>query len=94
MKKAKISDFDAKTLAIITEVASTDKKPFDVLKRDYGLQETEITSLMKMKLSAENFEAWKKKTASNKPKPKPIWKSGITSLSAWSVPPAAENPHC
>nr|WP_317631675.1 DUF2805 domain-containing protein [uncultured Flavobacterium sp.] len=72
MKKAKISDFDAKTLAIITEVASTDKKPFDVLKRDYGLQETEITSLMKMKLSAENFEAWKKKTASNKPKPKPI----------------------
>ena len=72
MKKAKISDFDAKTLAIITEVASTDKKPFDVLKRDYGLQETEITSLMKMKLSAENFEAWKKRTSNNKPKPKPI----------------------
>jgi uncharacterized protein (TIGR03643 family) len=72
MKKAKLSDFDAKTLAVITLVASTEKKPFEVLKRDYGLHESEVTSLMKMKLNAEDFEAWKKRTASNKPKPKPI----------------------
>lgn len=69
MKKAKNSDFDAKTLAVITKVASTDKKPFEVLKRDYGLHESEVTSLMKMKLNAEEFEAWKKKTAKAKPKP-------------------------
>lgn len=72
MKKAKISDFDARTLTIIVKVATTEKKPFDVLKRDYGLQESEITSLMKMRLNSEEFEAWKKKTATNKPKPKPI----------------------
>lgn len=72
MKKAKISDFDTKTLTLIVKVASTEKKPFDVLKRDYGLHETEITSLMKMRLSVDDFEAWKKKTNSTKNKPKPI----------------------
>ncbi|UYW01589.1 TIGR03643 family protein [Flavobacterium agricola] len=72
MEKAKISDFDAKTLATIAEIANKHKKPFDVLKRDYGLHESEVTSLMKMKLNSEDFEAWKKRTAAAKQKLKPL----------------------
>lgn len=72
MKKAKITDFDAKTLDLITEVATTEKRPFELIKKDYGLSEIDVTEFLKKKLSKDHFELWKMKINANKPKPKPL----------------------
>jgi uncharacterized protein (TIGR03643 family) len=72
MKKNKISEFDNATLARVVAMAQEEKKPFEVLKVEFGVSENEVTELMRMRLSKDNFELWKKKVAANKPKPKPI----------------------
>ena len=72
MKKNKISEFDNTTLARVVAMAQEEKKPFEVLKVEFGVSENDVTELMRMRLSKDNFELWKKKVAANKPKPKPI----------------------
>lgn len=72
MKKNKISEFDNATLAKVVALAQVEKKPFEVLKVEFDVSENEVIELMRMRLSKDNFELWKKKVAANKPKPKPI----------------------
>jgi uncharacterized protein (TIGR03643 family) len=72
MKKNKISEFDNATLAKVVALAQEEKKPFEVLKVEFGVSENDVTELMRKHLSKDNFELWKKKVAANKPKPKPI----------------------
>jgi uncharacterized protein (TIGR03643 family) len=72
MKKNEISEFDNATLARVVAVAQEEKKPFEVLKVEFDVSENEVIELMRMRLSKDNFELWKKKVAANKPKPKPI----------------------
>jgi uncharacterized protein (TIGR03643 family) len=70
MKKKKISEFDNETLNRIVAMAQEEKKPFEVLKEEFGVSENEVTELMRKRLSKDNFELWKKKVAAGKPKPK------------------------
>ena len=72
MKKNKISEFDNATLARVVALAQEEKKPFEVLKVQFDVSENEVIELMRMRLSKDNFELWKKQVAANKPKPKPI----------------------
>ncbi len=72
MKKNKISEFDNATLARVVALAQEEKNPFEVLKVQFDVSENEVIELMRMRLSKDNFELWKKKVAANKPKPKPI----------------------
>lgn len=72
MKKKKISELDNETLDRVVVMAQEEKKPFDVLKVEFGVSENDVTELMRKRLSKDNFELWKKKVAANKPKPKPI----------------------
>lgn len=72
MKKRKISDFDNETIERIVSMAQEEKKPFEVLKEEFGISENDVTELMRKKLSKDNFELWKKKAAGSKPKPKPV----------------------
>ena len=72
MKKKKISEFDNETLDRVVAMAQEEKKPFEVLKVQFDVSENEVIELMRMRLSKDNFELWKKKVAANKPKPKPI----------------------
>ncbi len=71
MKKRKISDFDNATLERIVNTAQEEKKPFGVIKEEFGLSENDVIELMRTKLSKDAFESWKKKVGSSKPKPKP-----------------------
>lgn len=71
MKKKKISDFDKETLERIVTTAQEEKKPFAVLKEEFGISENDVTELMRSKLSKDAFEIWKKRVGSAKPKPKP-----------------------
>lgn len=72
MKKKKISEYDNETLDRVVAMAQEEKKPFEVLKVEFGVTENEVTELMRKRLSKDNFELWKKKVTANKPKPKPI----------------------
>jgi len=72
MKKRKLSEFDKEVIDRIVAMAQEEKRPFETVKNEFGLGEKELTELMKKTLSTDNFELWKKKTQSKKPKPKPM----------------------
>ncbi|MFL9843001.1 DUF2805 domain-containing protein [Flavobacterium rhizosphaerae] len=72
MKKSKRPELDNEALNRIVTLAQEEKKPFEEIKVQYGLSEKEVTEIMRNKLSTEDFELWKKKTAAKKPKPKPM----------------------
>lgn len=72
MKKSSRPELNKEALDRIVTLAQEERKPFEEIKAQYGLTEKEVTEIMKQKLSYDNFELWKKKTAAKKPKPKPI----------------------
>jgi uncharacterized protein (TIGR03643 family) len=72
MKKSKRVALDNEQLERVVSMAQEEKKPFEVLKAEFGITENEVTELMRKRLSKDNFELWKKKVAASKPKPKPV----------------------
>lgn len=72
MKKSKKVELDAEQLERLISMAQEEKKPFEVIKEEFGVMENEVTEIMRKKLSKENFELWRKKAVASKPKPKPI----------------------
>lgn len=72
MKKRKISELDNETLEQIVSMAQEAKKPYEVIKEEFGVVENDVNEIMRKKLNKENFELWKKKAAASKPKPKPM----------------------
>ncbi|MEO0046612.1 MAG: hypothetical protein RL705_1803 [Bacteroidota bacterium] len=72
MKKSKLADFDNEQIERVVSMAQEERKPFEVIKEEFGLTENDVTELMRKRLSKDNFELWKKKATSSKPKPKPI----------------------
>ncbi|WP_396210971.1 TIGR03643 family protein [Flavobacterium sp.] len=71
MKKSKRVELDNEQLERVISMAQEEKKPFEVLKAEFGITENEVTELLRKRLSKENFELWKKKVTASKPKPKP-----------------------
>ena len=72
MKKSKKVALNSEQLDRVFSMAQEEKKPFEVLKEEFGVTENEVTELMRKRLSKDNFELWKKKVAASKPKPKPM----------------------
>ena len=72
MKKSKLMELDNEQLERVVSMAQEERKPFEVIKEEFGLTENEVTELMRKKISKDKFELWKKKAAGSKPKPKPI----------------------
>ncbi len=72
MKKSKRVELSHDQLERVVSMAQEEKKPFEVLKAEFGITENEVTELMRKRLSKDNFELWKKKATASKPKPKPM----------------------
>ena len=72
MKKSKRVELSHEQLERVFNMAQEEKKPFEVLKAEFGITENEVTELMRKRLSKDNFELWKKKASASKPKPKPM----------------------
>jgi len=72
MKKSVRVELSHEQIERVVSMAQEEKKPFEVLKAEFGLTENEVTELMRKRLSKDNFELWKKKAAASKPKPKPM----------------------
>ena len=71
MKKSKKIELNYEDTERVISMAQEEKKPFEVIKEEFGISESEVTEIMRKKLSKDNFELWKKKVTANKPKPKP-----------------------
>ena len=72
MKKSKRVELDSEQLDRVVSMAQEERKPFEVLKAEFGITENEVTEIMRKRLSKDNFELWKKKVTASQPKPKPI----------------------
>uniref|UniRef100_UPI004049C760 DUF2805 domain-containing protein n=1 Tax=Flavobacterium sp. TaxID=239 RepID=UPI004049C760 len=72
MKKNKKIELTAEQQERVVTMAQEEKKPFEVIKAEFGLSENDITEIMRKSLKKDLFELWKKKAAASKPKPKPI----------------------
>ena len=72
MKRSNRTELEKEALDKIVTLAQEEKKPFEEIKKQFGLSEKEVTEIMHKRLSADNFELWKKKVAAKKPKPKPL----------------------
>jgi len=73
VKKSKLIELNNEQLERAFSMAQEQRKPFEAIKDEFGLPENEVIELMRKRLSKENFELWKKKAASSKPKPKPFF---------------------
>ncbi|MEC4005288.1 DUF2805 domain-containing protein [Flavobacterium sp. SUN052] len=74
MKKSKKVELDNEQLERVFSMAQEEKKPYEVLKAEFGITENEVIEIMRKRLSKDNFELWKKKASASKPKPKPFTK--------------------
>lgn len=72
MKKSVRVELSHEQIERVISMAQEEKKPFEVLKAEFGITENEVTELMRKRLSKDNFELWKKKATASKPKPKPM----------------------
>jgi uncharacterized protein (TIGR03643 family) len=72
MRKSKIADLDRETLERLISMAQEERKPFEVIKEEFGINENDVTELMRKRLPKDQFELWKKKVTATKPKPKQI----------------------
>jgi len=72
MKKSSRNELEREAIDRIVTLAQEEKKPFDEIKKEFGLSEKEVTEIMHKRLSPDDFELWKKKVAARKPKPKPM----------------------
>lgn len=73
MKKSKKVVLDAEQLERLITMAQEEKKPFEVIKEEFGVPENDVTEIMRKRLSKENFELWRKKAVASKPKPKLVF---------------------
>jgi len=77
MRKSKKIELSYEETERVISMAQEEKKPFEVIKEEFGLTESEVTEIMRKKLSKDNFELWKKKATAGKPKPKTFKTNGL-----------------
>ena len=56
----------------VADFALEERNPFEIIKKELGVDEKDVLEIMKKKLTADKFEIWKKKANAAKPKPKPL----------------------
>lgn len=59
---------DTKDVDRIIEMAWEDRTPFDAIKRQFGLKESEVKSLMKSTMKPSSYVLWRERVNSRKTK--------------------------
>ncbi len=72
MRKDRSIDLDREQLERLTTLALEERNPFEIIKKEFNINEQHVLEIMKKRLTADKFEIWKKKANATKPKPKPI----------------------
>ena len=60
--------FSKEDLSRIIEMAWEDRTPFEAIKNEFGLDQSQVKKIMKQELSAGSFLAWKKRVRGKKTK--------------------------
>jgi len=53
-------------------MALEERKPFEVIKAEFGVPEKDVIEIMRKRLTKDKFELWRQKASASKPKPKPM----------------------
>ena len=72
MKKSKSIELSWDETQKVITLANEERNPFEIIKKELGIEEKQVLEIMKKKLPADKFEIWKKKANAAKPKPKQI----------------------
>ncbi len=72
MKKSSRPELTPDQLERLVAMALEERKPFEVIRAEFGLPEKDVTEIMRKRLSKDRFELWKQKACASKPKPKPL----------------------
>jgi uncharacterized protein (TIGR03643 family) len=70
MRKNKNTELSYEERERVISLALEERNPFEIIKKDFNLNEQEVLEIMKKKLTADKFDIWKKKAMASKPKPK------------------------
>lgn len=54
-------------------MALEERKPFEVIKEEFGVVEKDVIEIMRKRLTKDKFELWRQKASASKPKPKPMF---------------------
>ena len=72
MKKSNRLELDYEQSERLVSMALEERKPFEVIKAEFGVLEKEVIEIMRKRLTKDKFELWRQKASASKPKPKPI----------------------
>ena len=72
MKKSNRLELDNEQLERLVSMALEERKPFEVIKAEFGVPEKDVIEIMRKRLTKDRFELWRQKATASKPKPKPM----------------------
>jgi uncharacterized protein (TIGR03643 family) len=72
MKKSSRSELNSEQLERLVILATEERRPFEVIKEEFGIPEKEVVEIMRKRLPKDKFDLWRAKASASKPKPKPV----------------------
>ncbi|HEX9979448.1 MAG TPA: TIGR03643 family protein [Flavobacterium sp.] len=72
MRKSNRVELDYEQLERLVSMAQEERKPFEVIKVEFGVPEKDVIEIMRKRLPKDKFELWRQKASASKPKPKPV----------------------
>ncbi len=72
MRKSNHAELDKEQIERIVIMALEERKPFEVIKEEFGMAEKDVIEIMRRSLTKDKFELWRQKASASKPKPKPM----------------------
>ena len=72
MKRSNRLELDYEQIERLVGMALEERKPFEVIKAEFGVAEKDVIEIMRKRLTKDRFELWRQKASASKPKPKPI----------------------
>ena len=72
MKKSNHAELDNDQMERLVIMALEERKPFEVIKVEFGVCEKDVIEIMRKRLTKDKFELWRQKASASKPKPKPM----------------------
>jgi len=72
MRKSNHAELDKEQIERLVIMALEERKPFEVIKEEFGMAEKDVIEIMRRSLTKDKFELWRQKASASKPKPKPM----------------------
>ena len=71
-KKLKLKNFSEEDIDRIIQMAWEDRTTFDVIEKQFGINQDGVIKIMRKNLKRKSFELWRKRTSGRKTKHKSL----------------------